>query len=164
MPLLSAVLVAAQALTLPAPASPTCSVIDVVDPAQERPSRTRVFFARETVDLELRVRLHPRLSGDHVVRLRLFTPAGFFYQEITVPYRPDAAARDLERRQEYDAARSMPEGQARRRRPPGQVAARLPVAGTAITLGSLYGRWTVVPFLDDDDAPCGRSRRFVIER
>jgi hypothetical protein len=43
-----------------------------------------------------------------------------------------------------------------------RLTARLPVAGTSITLGSLFGRWTVVPFLDNGTAPCGKSRRFQI--
>ena len=158
MPLLSALLVAAQALTLPAPASRVCLAVNVVDPAPERVSRTRSFSARETVELELRAWLHPRLSGEHTLQLKLFTPGGYLYQEITVPYRRDAARRDFGRRHEDDARQS------RRRRPFGRVTARLPVAGTAITLGSLYGGWTVVPYLDDGSAPCGRSRRFVIKR
>jgi hypothetical protein len=43
-----------------------------------------------------------------------------------------------------------------------QVKTRLPVAGTSISVGSLFGRWTVVPYLNDETAPCGRSRTFVI--
>jgi hypothetical protein len=40
--------------------------------------------------------------------------------------------------------------------------ARLPVAGTSIALGSLFGEWTVVPYIDDETAPCGPSLTFEI--
>jgi hypothetical protein len=43
-----------------------------------------------------------------------------------------------------------------------QVSARLPVAGTAIALSSIYGRWKVVPHLDGDEAPCGKVTSFSI--
>jgi len=164
MPLLSALLVAAQALTLPAPSSRVCTAIDVVDPVQERLSRKRVFSARETVDLELRARLHPRVSGDHLLRLKLYTPGGFLYQEMTVPFRPDSAKRRRGRAAGDETTQVVPVRASRAGRRFGQVTVRLPVAGSSITLGSLYGRWTAVPYLDDEAAPCGRSRRFVIRR
>jgi hypothetical protein len=44
-----------------------------------------------------------------------------------------------------------------------ELDARLPVAGTSITLSSLYGRWTVQPYLDDQPDPCGPAVRFTIE-
>ena len=40
--------------------------------------------------------------------------------------------------------------------------ARLPVAGTSIMTSGLYGRWKVVPHLDDGREACGRARSFVI--
>ena len=42
------------------------------------------------------------------------------------------------------------------------VSATLPVAGTSITLSSLYGRWTVQTYLDGQPAPCGPASRFTI--
>ncbi len=42
------------------------------------------------------------------------------------------------------------------------VSAALPVAGTSITLSSLYGRWTVQSYLDGQPAPCGPASRFTI--
>jgi hypothetical protein len=44
-----------------------------------------------------------------------------------------------------------------------ELDARLPVAGTSITLSSLYGRWTVQPYLDGRPDPCGPATRFTIE-
>jgi hypothetical protein len=44
-----------------------------------------------------------------------------------------------------------------------QLDARLPVAGTSITLSSLYGRWTVQSYLDGEPNPCGPAASFNIE-
>jgi hypothetical protein len=45
---------------------------------------------------------------------------------------------------------------------PNELVSRLPVAGTSITLSSLYGRWTVEPYLDGATGPCGPVSRFTI--
>jgi len=159
-----------EARDLPGPGSRVCLAVDVVDPSEGRPGRTRVFTARETGALELRAWLHPRLSGEHTLRLKLFTPRGYLYQEIAVPVSAGSAS---PRRQGGGRDGVSPaatrragggdrEDHGRRRLTP--VRARLPVAGTAITVGSLLGRWRVVPYLDDQRTPCGRARRFVIER
>ena len=42
------------------------------------------------------------------------------------------------------------------------MSAALPVAGTSITLSSLYGRWTVQAYLDGQPEPCGPATRFTI--
>jgi hypothetical protein len=52
-----------------------------------------------------------------------------------------------------------PDGRGPSRR---SLRARLPVAGTSITMSSLYGRWTVQAFLDDHSRPCSPPRVFVI--
>jgi hypothetical protein len=44
-----------------------------------------------------------------------------------------------------------------------QLEARLPVAGTSITLSSLYGRWTVQSYLDGQPDACGPATSFDIE-
>ena len=177
MPILPALLAASQLAALPAPASRVCSAVDVVAPEQEKATRKKKFSAKKTLDLELRTRLRSvrRLSGDHLLHLKLYTPRGYLYQTITVPFyrEPRKAEKRDHKAREYEPSRVVPGfpraldvqktkrvRQGRRRF--DQVTARLPVAGTSITLGSLFGRWTVVPFLDDATAPCGRSRRFVI--
>jgi hypothetical protein len=38
------------------------------------------------------------------------------------------------------------------------------VAGTSITLSSIYGLWTVEPYLDARPEPCGPSTTFTITR
>jgi hypothetical protein len=116
-----------------------------------------------------------------VLRLKLFTPRGYLYQELTVPFHSDPPrrwwrwGRNNDGGESFKPTRTLPGFSSsvnvqktrwtwRGRRRYEQIRARLPVAGTSITLGSLYGRWTVVPYLDDETAPCGRSRRFVIRK
>jgi hypothetical protein len=179
MPILPALLAASQLMSLPAPSSQTCAAIDVVAPEQRRATRRRSFSAARTLDLELRARMRTmrQLSGDHVLRLKLFTPRGYLYQEMTVPFyrEPPRSKRTKHEVDAFEPTRIVPgfarpvsvqktRGVWRGRKRYEQVTARLPVAGTSITLGSLFGRWTVVPYLDDEAAPCGRSRKFVIRK
>ena len=104
------------------------------------------------------------------MRLKLHTPRGYLYQTITVPFRFESAGADRadeERRRRASwpgyprplAVQTLGEPTSPRRRGTDvsldQATARLPVAGTSISLGSLFGRWTVVPYLDDETAPCG---------
>ena len=179
MPILHALLAASQLMSLPAPSSQSCAAIDVIAPEQRRATRRRSFSAARTLDLELRARLRGtrQISGDHVLRLKLFTPRGYLYQEITVPFHREPP-RPWWRRsgaETFESTRTLPgfstPVSVQKTRPfwwgrkrYDEVTARLPVAGTSITLGSLFGRWTVVPYLDDDTGPCGRARKFVIRK
>jgi hypothetical protein len=189
MPILHALLAASQLMSVPAPSSRTCAAVDVVAPQQRRATMRRSFSAVHTLDLELRTRLWGvhRISGDHVLRLKLFTPRGYLYQEITVPFHRESSrsgkgngkdngkGKGKDGVQGFEPTRMVPgfprplkvqktEGVWHGRNRFEQVSARLPVAGTSITLGSLFGRWTVVPYLDDETAPCGRPSRFVIRK
>ena len=177
MPILPVLIAASQLAALPAPASRVCSAVEVVAPEQRKATKKRKFSAKKTLDLQLHTYLRSRrsISGDHLLHLKLYTPRGYLYQTITVPFyrQPRQAEKPRPEDLEFEPVRVVPgfpraldvqkttrvrEG----RRRFDQVTARLPVAGTSITLGSLFGRWTVVPFLDDGTAPCGRSRRFSI--
>jgi hypothetical protein len=179
MPILATLLLAAQAVAPQALSSSVCIATTVVAPG-ERPGRgTPSFSAIRTLDVELRTRIRPVLSGDHLLHLKLHTPRGYLYQTITVPFRFDESGLDPAE-EEREATRIVPgfprplavqalgDPTTPRRRGTGvsldQAIARLPVAGTSISLGSLFGRWTVVPYLDDEAAPCGRSRKFVIRK
>ena len=196
MPILQVLLAASQLAALPAPTSRVCSAVDVVAPEQRqatnekrfsektldlelrtRPRSVPRFSARKTLDLQLRTQLKrgSGLSGNHLLHLKLYTPRGYLYQTITVPFhrQPRRAEKPHNEELKYEPTRVVPgfpraldvkttKRVRKGRRRFDQVTARLPVAGTSITLGSLFGRWTVVPFLDDGTAPCGRSRRFVI--
>jgi hypothetical protein len=90
------------------------------------------------VELKLEARLHGRAKRERRLQLRVYTPRGFLYQVLELPLDP---------------------GPSRKRR----LEARLPVAGTSIMASGLYGRWRVVPHLDDRREPCGRGRTFVIK-
>ena len=177
--LLPALLAASQLAALPAPASRVCSTVQVVAEGQKKATAKRRFSAQKTLDLKLYTRLRSvkRLSGDQLLHLKLYTPRGYLYQTITVPfyrtprksekpsaedlqYEPTRVVPGFPRALDVQKARRVREG----RRRYDVVSARLPVAGTSITLGSLYGRWTVVPFLNDDTAPCGMPRRFKIRQ
>jgi hypothetical protein len=173
MPILTTMLLAAQALGPPGLASHVCVATSVTAPGQ-RPGRGALTFsAAETLDVELATKIRPVVAGDHLLRLKLYTPRGYLYQTFTVPFRFESADAD-ERDVREKATRVVPGfprplpvqtlgGPIRR---PGtsrdQATARLPVAGTSISVGSLFGRWTVVPYLDDGTAPCGPALTFEI--
>ena len=38
----------------------------------------------------------------------------------------------------------------------------MPVAGTFISTSSLFGKWSVVPYIDDDPEPCAAPSVFRI--
>src|SRR5262245_15077253 len=102
----------------------------------------RYFSASLTPDLQITTTFPGTLIGNHRLLLRILTPQGHLYQRFSIPF--DATLH----RHARGAVRS--------------VSARLPVAGTAITTNGLYGRWTVVPYVDDELAPCTGERHFVL--
>jgi len=184
---LTTLLLASQALA-PSGLTPQACVATNVTAAGQRPGRgTPTFSVTETLDVELRTRIRPVISGDHLLRLKLLTPRGHLYQTITIPIRvgtavPDAAEDPLPatrvvpgfpralavqtlsgaRSEPREAALDAPTGPRRRTVSRDEATARLPVAGTSISMGSLFGRWTVVPYLDDATAPCGPPLTFEI--
>jgi hypothetical protein len=166
---------------------PVCTGIRVTAPNLAIQPRDLVFSARQVLDLQFQARLRQDLQGDHLLRFKVYTPGGFFYQEITVPFvgsapPPDAAARAARARS--GAATRGPAPPPPRYVPgyprplpvqrlvpvPGDTKTRtqygvttlLPVAGTSITLGGLYGKWTVQPYLDGQPSPCGPAGLFTI--
>jgi hypothetical protein len=147
-----------------------------------RKSRDLVFSGRTTPDLELHPRLRLELRGPHVIRLKVFTPRGLLYQEIKVPLvtppldgaaegqRP-AALPGKATANALPGGAAVPTGRdpadagrprAATTEPVRGAGARLPLAGTSITQSSLYGAWSVQPFLDDQQTPCGPATSFTI--
>ena len=112
----------------------SCAVVEIRSD-RGRHDRYR-FSATRILALDFETRLSERRAHEHTLRLRLYTPSGFLYQVLAVPVAASRAHRRVE--------------------------ARLPVAGTSIMASGLYGRWTVVPQLDDSSEPCGPGRHFVI--
>lgn len=125
----------------PRPAPRTCEVsVSSAEPG----APPRVFSAAEVIDLTLTTAFGRRLDGIHWLELRLYTPQGFHYQTLGLPF--DAGVRESHGRRPRRASAS----------------ATLPVAGTSIMTEALYGRWRVVPFLDGSAEPCGPERLFEI--
>ncbi len=115
------------------------------------PGHRASYSAVQIQDVLFTAMLSPTLQGEHRLNLRLYTPHGHLYQTLKVPV----------------IAPPPPPPHGRRKPAPRQpivVSARLPVAGTSIVASSLYGRWRVVPHLDDAEEPCGRALRFEITR
>ena len=126
----------------------SCSSVDVQPIPRASHRASRAWTARRVVDLEIRTSLR-KARGSRPVELRVLTPGGQLYQTLT-------------------AAAAMPapadsESPSRGRTGPGRVATvRLPVAGTHITQRGLYGRWSVVPYLEGDLEPCGPPALFTL--
>jgi hypothetical protein len=158
------------------PRAGQCAAVAVSSP--EAPRQRSSFSARQVLDLQLGALLRTRPAGEHVLNLRVYTPKGHLYQQIDVPFRggaltteaasASAAATATPRLRRVDGyPQPLVEQEATPARLPSgqrgyQVSARLPVAGTAITTSSLYGKWKVVPHLDGAQAACGRGTTFAI--
>jgi hypothetical protein len=106
----------------------------------ERPRARQPFSVRKTVDLQFRMKLRTRDDEAHVVSFRVFTPKGHLYQQLQVPQAVEPDDDDRVSR----------------------VSARLPVAGTFIVTSSMFGKWRVVPYIDDNPEPCAAPSVFRI--
>jgi hypothetical protein len=131
----------------PPPPGGACVAVRVASPKAPA-ARQAVFSASKVVDLRIETHFARSLRGARRLELRVFTPQGYLYQTLAVPF--DASPPAADRQSPRPRLRS--------------IGARLPVAGTAITTNSLYGRWRVVPFLDGEAEPCGRERAFVMDQ
>jgi hypothetical protein len=109
------------------------------------------FSAARTLDLRLGAAVRSPAPGDARVELRLYTPKGHLYQTLRVTAVTTT-------RTSRDAG-----GGAREARSAWPLEATLPVAGTAVVNHSLYGRWTVEPYLEGHSDPCGPSLQFWID-
>jgi hypothetical protein len=133
---ISVVLLALAPTTERAP-RPSCQVTVTSIPASGRQGRLASFSATQVLDLEFRTDV--KRPDATTLALRVYTPRGHLYQTFTMTLAP--------------AVPGEP-------RPP--AIARLPVAGTAITVNGLYGRWRAEPWLDADVTTCGAARELVI--
>jgi hypothetical protein len=134
---LAAAMAAPEAATVAARGR-VCGGIVVSSPDRVR-SRSASFSAHKTLDLVFRMQLR-KAETPQLITFRVFTPKGHLYQEIQAL--PSSAA-----------GRSA-----------SSVEARLPLAGTAIATSSLYGRWKVVPHLDDNPVGCAAGSVFTIAK
>lgn len=124
-------------------------------------SRIPSFSARQIVDLQLEVLFADGSAGEHLLRLELKTPRGHHYQTLTVPvsdlYAPEGALRRVEGYPYPLEVRRMTSAAEAAASPANAVAVRVPVAGTAIVVHSLYGEWTAEAFMDADLAACAAA-------
>jgi hypothetical protein len=189
MPLFALLLLTAQVAQSPAAAPltrghPVCAGVRVVAPNLATQPRDRTYSSRQILDLQFQARLRRDMQGDHLMQFKVLTPSGFLYQVLTVPFVGTAPAPDARGRAERarSGAATRAPGPPPPRAVPGHprplpvqrlvptmgkrthysVSAALPVAGTSITLSSLYGRWTVQAYLDGQPEPCGPATRFTI--
>ena len=161
----------ASAHQQPAPLPSGCSAIEVTAPGVKKQPRALRFSTREILDLAFETALERAVYGQHVLHFRVFTPSGFLYQDLAMPFswqRPGRDRRDGEGI--VPAANVSPAGLPVQQLGPidgrgpsrHSVHARLPVAGTSITMSTLYGRWSVQAFLDDHARPCSPAAAFTI--
>jgi hypothetical protein len=108
----------------------------------ERPAN-RPWSARRLPGLDIEMSLRAGVRARRV-ELHVLTPGGHLYQKLVAVTRPA-------------------EPPSRGRPGPLRVAtAHLPVAGTQITQRGLYGRWSLVPYLEGDLEPCGQRVSFTL--
>jgi hypothetical protein len=146
-----------------------CKVVSIRAPGLKR-GKKKGFSARDVIDLEFRARVRAARGSDHRLQLKLYAPQGHLYQVLTISFSLPAGQPGRGRLDgpQSVARTGVPAATAEARvvtRSSSRVAVlskKLPVAGTLITNNSLYGRWRVVPFLDEAPGPCGPSRTFVI--
>jgi hypothetical protein len=117
----------------------TCSVAAIRSPQVDARRR---FSATRVIDLEFDVALSPKVGEAERLALKVFTPNGHLYETLAP----------------QPAIPSAGHGTGRTR-----VIARLPVAGTPIVTSSLYGRWSVVPYLEGETDACGWPRAFWVD-
>ena len=150
-----------------------CLAVAVSSP--EAPKKRGPFSATKILDLQFGAVLRKRLTGEHVIHLKVYTPKGHLYQQIDVPFSGAVTAAGATGAEVASAPRmrrvdGYPQPLAEQslvavKTSAGrgyQVTARLPVAGTSIMTSSLYGKWKVVPHLDGSLKACGAATAFTI--
>jgi hypothetical protein len=156
--MLAFALIAVTLLAAPSAAGAHTRATLVVTSPQAPPRRPATFQATKILDVEMTAVFARALAGEHVLELKTYTPRGHLYQVLTVPFTgASAKARRPAFRRVRGYPRPLPE-RVLRRGPAGfLVSAQMPVGGTWIVTNSLYGRWRVDAYLDDDPRPIGRA-------
>jgi hypothetical protein len=167
--------------------NPACSGVRVYAPGLKTQPRNQSYSSRQILDLQFQACLRHDLQGDHLMQFKVLTPGGFLYQVLTVPFVGTERERDGGNHGEHGRSGAVHKAPAQPppRAVPGfpkplpvqrlvpvtgdseasvhySVSATLPVAGTSITLSSLYGSWTVQAYMDGQPVPCGPATRFTI--
>ncbi len=164
--------IASAASAHEAPAPRGCSAIEVTAAGLRKPPRSVRFVTSQVLDLEFATELQRAAYGSHVLHFKVTTPSGFLYQDLAMPFhwpKPGRGHHERETEGVMRAAGGAPGAPVQQLGAPSgrgsdarEVRARLPVAGTSITLSTLYGRWIVQAFLDDLPRPCSPAASFTL--
>jgi hypothetical protein len=93
----------------------------------------------------------PRLAGEHLITLRLYSPDGHLYQRIVAPI---SVGEPVSPTRQVEGVENPVDVQQTARAGRYEVAVvQLPVAGTWITEHRLLGKWRVEVLLDDESTP-----------
>jgi hypothetical protein len=130
---------------------------------------TSTISAQSSTDILLWVLFNPgavnRFSGDHEVEFRITTPHGFLYESRTIPLTADKNM-DGEEKPIVDYPFPVPYHILEDLQFGNDhflaVNIDLPLAGSPVTLYSLYGQWTAEAVVDDEPVPCSKPLTFTI--
>lgn len=165
---ITAVLALLVAATAPAQEAPgLCATVEVVPITATGPlDPAETVDGRHTLDLRLDVYLEGVAAGDHLVELRLNTPAGHHYQTLTAPV-TTTTKRTPTTRRVPGYPRPLPEKVLQPAVHAGLddpllLVLSLPVAGTPMISSGLYGDWQIEVLLDDQPMDCFNPSGFEL--
>lgn len=147
---------------LPPPPVP-CAFVQV-SALEQSPGPKDRFSATAVTDLVFTTRFGGKLSGEHVLELKVFGPSGTLYQSLAVPIAApgktpgERPVKDYPYPKKEVAVRTVGQGASAVH----EVDVSFPVGGTLIVQNGLYGTWKVEPYLDFQRRPCGPATSFQI--
>lgn len=148
----------------PLPPAPVPCTFVQVSALEASPGAKNRFSATAVTDLVFTTRFAGKLSGEHVLELKVFAPSGALYQSLAVPIaepgkQPGARpVKGYPYPKEEVAVRTVGQGMAAVH----EVDVSFPVGGTLILQNGLYGTWSVEPYLDFQRRACGPTTSFEI--
>lgn len=130
---------------------------------------TDSFSATAILDVDLWVLFTPgsvkRFADDHTVEVKIFTPRGYLYQSIAIPFTSDEGKKGKSRKLDgYPhpmPARVLQDVTWKNGKHIG-TNIRLAVGGTMITTNSLYGTWSAEAYVDGEPLRCSQPAKFNI--
>ena len=72
-----------------------CAAVAVSSP--QAPKGRVSFSATKILDLQLGALLRSRITGEHVLNLKVYTPKGHLYQQLDVPFRGGSTSQVAQR-------------------------------------------------------------------
>jgi hypothetical protein len=141
-----------------------CAVVTVAADGQAVPPMAKLP-ALEVLDLHFMVSFN-QVDGDYLLELAVHTPNDHLYQVLTAPISTTAAKSEGTRQVAGFpfpmAVQHLQQDSTGKKQAYSGAILKLPVAGTQIISGSLYGSWQVKPFIDGQPADCGELYRFTL--